>query len=141
MLFKFRSTAAVYSIKLVKNSSILLLKLKFFKRFCLNKYVCIYGNCPIYYGKHAKNTSSTNKTIILSIVDLEDGHIWNFRVACQKTNVWALRLQWSFVSLLIERERCVRWSGTPWLNSRAIDLTLWLQETNQRPQKVQSISP
>lgn len=50
----------------------------------------------------------TNKTIISDIVDLENGHLWKLRVACQETNVRAPRLQWSFVSLLIERERCVR---------------------------------
>lgn len=29
----------------------------------------------------------TNKKIILSIVDLGNGHIWKLRVACQETNV------------------------------------------------------
>lgn len=31
----------------------------------------------------------TNKTIILSIVDLENGHTWKLRVACQETDVRA----------------------------------------------------
>lgn len=46
----------------------------------------------------------TNKTLILlSIVDLENGHIWMLRVACQETDVRAPGLQLYFVSLLIER--------------------------------------
>lgn len=47
----------------------------------------------------------TNKTIILSIVDLENGHIWKVRVACQETNVRAPGLQWYFVSLPTDRTR------------------------------------